>query len=145
MSEESPPYGSAGSSPLPPPRPGLGDLTSSTFAALLKHLLLRVKLFQLEAQEIRGELLLKLFVLLTAFLFFALAYVTMLAGAIAMLSIHFQWTWHKVLLCTGGAHLLIAFFLIMLAKKGLSHAAFRDSLKEIEKDRQWLENKQHHR
>lgn len=127
--------------PTPPHRPGLGDLTSSTLSALLDHILLRIKLFQFEAREIRGELLVKLFVLLTAFLFFALSYVTLLIGAIAMLTIHFEWSWPTVTLCTGGLHFFVAFLLIIIAKKRLSRTAFRDTLNEIEKDRQWLENK----
>ncbi len=129
----------------PPPRPGLGDLTSSTFAALLDHLLNRIKLFQLEFKEIRGEVLVKLFVLLTAFLFFALGYITVLTGVIGMLTLHFEWSWPKVVLCTGGIHFFGTFLLLIIAKKRLSQTAFRDSLKEIEKDRQWLENRHRQR
>ncbi|MFK5920664.1 MAG: phage holin family protein [Verrucomicrobiota bacterium] len=120
----------------------MGDLTASTLAAFTDHILARLSLFQLEAKEIRGELLFKLFVILTAFLFFALAYLTLLTGAIGMLTIHFDWSWPKVVLVTGGIHLFVAFLLLIIAKKRLSQTAFRDSLKEIEKDRQWLEDRQ---
>ncbi len=136
-----------GSSPFPKaaPRQGLGDLTSSTLAALLDHLLARIKLFQFEAKEIRGEILVKLFVVLTAFLFFALGYVTVLAGGLGMLSHYYEWSWPKVVICTGALHVFVAFVLLIIAKKRLSQAAFRDSLKEIEKDRQWLENRHRQR
>ncbi len=130
------------STPPPPARQGLGDLTASTLAAFIDHILARLSLFQLEAKEVRGELLFKLFVILTAFLFFALAYLTLLTGAIGMLTIHFDWSWPKVVLITGGIHLFVAFLLLIIAKKRLSQTAFRDSLKEIEKDRQWLEDRQ---
>ncbi|NOX99530.1 MAG: hypothetical protein GXP30_07360, partial [Verrucomicrobia bacterium] len=92
------------SSNAPRARQGLGDLTSSTLAALLDHVLIRIKLFQLEAKEIRGELLVKFFVLLCAFLFFAIGYVTLLAGGLSMLIIHFQWFWPKCVLIAGGIH-----------------------------------------
>ena len=131
----------SGSSHNIPPRSGLGDLTSSTLGALLDHFLVRIKLFQFEAGEIRGELLFKLFVLLTAFLFFALGYVALLTGGVGMLTIHYQWSWTKTLLGVGGLHIFVAFLLLMIAKKRLSQAAFRDTLREIEKDRQWLKNK----
>ena len=140
MSSDNSPPGS-NSPKQPRPRQGLGDLTSSTLAALLDHILIRIKLFQLEAKEIRGELLVKLFVLLTAFLFFAIGYVTVLAGGVSMLIIHFQWPWPKAVLSVGGIHVFVAFILLIIAKKRLSQAAFRDTIQEFEKDRQWLENK----
>jgi len=119
----------------------MGDLAASTAAALLDHTLLRIKLFQFEAKEIRGEILLKLFVLLTAFLFFAIGYVALLAGIVAILIAHFQWPWPVTVLSVGGLHVFVAFVLLMIAKKRLSQAAFRDTLQEFEKDRQWFENK----
>ncbi len=125
------------------PRQGLGDLTSTTLAALLDHILIRIKLFQFEAKEIRGELLVKLFVLLTAFLFFAIGYVTLLAGSVSLLIIHFQWPWPKAVLGLGAIHVFVAFILLIIAKKSLSQAPFRDTIQEFEKDRQWLENKHH--
>ena len=140
MSTDNSPPGSS-SSHNPPPRKGLGDLTASTLAALLDHILIRIKLFKFEAREIRGELLVKLFVLLTAFLFFALGYIALLSGGVAMLIAHFQWAWPKTVICVGGLHIFIAFLLLIIARKRLSQAAFRDTLREIEKDRQWLENK----
>jgi len=140
MSKDNSPPGSSSSHNFPP-RQGLGDLTASTLAALLDHVLIRIKLFQFEAREIRGELLVKLFVLLTAFLFFALGYVALLTGGVAMLIAHFQWSWPKTVIGVGGLHIFAAFFLFIVAKKRLSQTAFRDTLREIEKDRQWLENK----
>lgn len=132
------------SSQRPPSRPGLGDLTSSTLAALLDHVLIRIKLFQFEAKEIRGELLVKLFVLLTSFLFLALGYIALLAGGVGMMIAHFHWPWPLTVLGVGGLHVFVAFLLLIIAKKRLSQTAFRDTLKEIEKDRQWLENKHRH-
>ena len=131
----------SGSSRNSSPRQGLGDLTASTIAALLDHILIRIKLFQFEAREIRGELLVKLFVLLTAFLFFALGYVALLTGGVAMLIAHFQWPWPNTVIGVGGIHIFIAFLLLIIVRKRLSQTAFRDTLREIEKDRQWLENK----
>ncbi len=127
----------------PPSRPGLGDLTSSTLAALLDHLLVRIKLFQFEAREIRGEILLKLFVLLSAFLFLGLGYIALLAGGVGLVIARFDWPWPSTVLGVGGLHLFVAFLLLSIAKKRLSHTAFRDTLGEIEKDRQWLKNKHH--
>ena len=140
MSTDNSPPGSR-SSQNASPRQGLGDLTASTLAAVLDHILIRIKLFQLEAREIRGELLVKLFVLLTAFLFFALGYIALLTGGVAMLIDHFQWPWPKTVISVGGLHIFIAFLLLIIVRKRLSQAAFRDTLQEIEKDRQWLENK----
>lgn len=125
----------------PPSRPGLGDLTSSTLAALLDHILIRIKLFQFEAREIRGEILFKLFVLLSAFLFFALGYIALLTGGVGMAIAHFDWPWPTTVLSVGGLHVFFAFLLLSMAKKRLSQSAFRDTLNEIEKDRQWLKNK----
>lgn len=135
----------SGSSNHSRPRQGLGDLTTSTLAALLDHALIRIKLFQLEAREIRGELLIKLFVLLSAFLFFALAYVALLAGGVGMFIVHFNWPWPETVLGVGGVHIAVAFLLLIIAKKSLSQAAFRDTLREFEKDRQWLEDKHRHK
>jgi len=143
MSEDNSPPGSS-SSRSSSPRPGLGDLTTSTLAALLDHVLIRIKLFQFEAREIRMELLVKLFVLLAAFLFCGLGYVALLSGGVGMLIAHFQWPWPKTVIGVGLIHIFVAFLLLMIAKKRLSQAAFRDSLKEIEKDRQWLENRHRH-
>lgn len=143
MSTDMSPLGS-NSSQRPPHRPGLGDLTSSTLAALLDHLLIRIKLFQFEAREIRGELLLKLFVLLTAFLFFALGYIALLTGGVGMAIAHFGWPWPTTVLGVGGLHVFFAFLLLTIARKRLSQTAFRDTLGEIEKDRQWLKNKHRH-
>lgn len=143
MSTDMPPLGS-NSSQRPPTRPGLGDLTSSTLAALLDHLLIRIKLFQFEAREIRGEILLKLFVLLTAFLFFALGYIALLTGGVGMAIAHFDWPWTTTVLGVGGLHVFFAFLLLTIAKKRLSQTAFRDTLREFEKDRQWLKNKHRH-
>lgn len=140
MKADNPPP-ATGPFPKTPPRQGLGDLTSSTLAALLDHLLARIKLFQFEAKEIRGEILVKLFVVLTAFLFFALGYVTILAGFVGLLSHYYEWSWPKAVLSTGAVHVIVAFALLVIAKKRLSQAAFKDSLKEIKKDRQWLENR----
>lgn len=137
---------STGPSPPNQPRPrhGLGDLASTTLAALLDHILIRIKLFQFEAKEIRVELLVKLFVLLTAFLFFAIGYITLLAGGVSMLIIHYQWAWPKTVLSVGGIHVVVALLLLVIAKKSLSQAAFRDTIREFEKDRQWLENRHRH-
>ena len=140
MTADNSPPGSSSSNQTSP-RQGMGDLTASTLAAVLDHIQIRIKLFQFEAKEIRGELLVKLFVLLTAFLFFAIGYVTLLAGGVSMLIVHFQWPWPKTILSVGGLHVFVAFLLLIIAKKRLSQAAFRDTIQEFEKDRQWLENK----
>ena len=142
MSTDNSPPGSS-SSQNSSSRKGLGDLTASTLAAVIDHILIRIKLFQFEAREIRGELLVKLFVLLTAFLFFALGYIALLTGGVAMLIDYYQWPWPKTVICVGGLHIFIAFLLLIIVRKRLSQTAFRDTLQEIEKDRQWLGNKHH--
>lgn len=122
-----------------PPSPG-GPTTPPNWRAALADLIgARASLIHLEFRQAfqhgakRG-----IFFGAAAFLLL-FAWVIIVAGGVGAISASTHWPWYWVTLSVGGAHLLLAFILILIAKKP-APASFDATLAEFKKDREWLVN-----
>lgn len=133
-----------------PPRPGapghgragLADLTSDILATGLDYLHARLALLSLEAREARSAILFRLLCGFAGAFFLALAWLGSMVALVAWLARSQGWPWPAVAAACAGAHLLAGLALLLAARRRFAEPPFRDSLNELEKDRQWL--RRHH-
>lgn len=133
-----------------PPRPGgsgsgrsgLADLTADILATGLDYLHARLALLSLEAREARSAILFRLLCGLAGTFFLGLAWFGAMVGLVGWLARSQSWPWPVVALACAGAHLLAGLILLLAARRRFAEPPFRDSLNELEKDRQWL--RRHH-
>lgn len=118
---------------------GFGDALRRTLVGSLDYLHARLALLRYEAKEAGTDLVLRLAGFLVAALFACLAYIVALGGTIGWIAAAGDWAWYKVALIAALLHLLAAAGLVLFAKRKFGKAPFRDTLAEMQRDRQWLE------
>jgi uncharacterized membrane protein YqjE len=127
------------------PRPGsardLGEVITDSIGNVVDYLHLRSILIRLEAREAGAELGKKVALLAAAGLFFAIGYFGLVVAAVAWAVGSLDWSWPVAIAIAAGIHLTIAFLAFLLSRRHLRQAPFRDTLRELEKDRQWLSKK----
>ena len=117
-------------------------MASGMLATLLDYLHARVELLALEAREARVAVLMRLVCGVAGAAFLLIAWIGLVTAAIGWLSRHFHWPWPLVTAGMALLHLVAGLGLLLAARRRFAQPPFRDSLNELEKDRQWL--KQHH-
>ena len=117
----------------------LGDAVRKTLLGSLDYLHARLALLRFEAMEAGGDLLVRLVGIVVAAAFCGLAYLVALAGMIGWIAVAGNWAWYKVSLIIAGFHVLAAICLVLYARRRFGRPPFRDSLAELQRDRQWLE------
>lgn len=118
--------------------PGIGESAAGILGSLLDYAHARVALFFLEAREARAAIGFRLACAAVGAFFLLIAWLALLAGGIGWLSRHQGWPWPAVTLAAAAGHLLAGLVLLAVAKRRFSEPPFRDSLRELEKDRHWL-------
>ncbi len=117
---------------------GIGEAATGVVATVLDYLHARVELLLLEAREARGELFLRLACVVTGGFFLLVTHAALCVALVGWLSQSRDWPWPLTTLGLAGAHAATAIFLLTLAKRKFSQKPFRDSLEELERDRDWL-------
>ena len=130
--ETNDPYG-------PAPHDGLGDAVRRTLIGSLDYLHARLALLRFEVMEAGGDLLMRFVGFVVAGVFCVLAYFVALAGTIGWIAAAGDWAWYKIALIIAGFHVLAAICLFLYARRRFGRPPFRDSLAELQRDRQWLE------
>jgi uncharacterized membrane protein YqjE len=119
----------------------LGEVVTDSIGNIVDYLHLRGILVRLEASEAGAELGKKVALLAVAGLFFAIGYVALVTAAVAWAVASLEWSWPVAIAIAGGIHLTIAFLAFLISRRHPRQPLFRDTLRELEKDRQWLSKK----
>lgn len=119
-------------------RHGIGELAAALLGSILDYLDVRLQLFNLEAREARGAIVRRIIAGVVGAFFLFMSYCCALTGGVAMAATHFDRPWPVMALLAGAAHLILAVCLILAARFRLRGAPFRDTRREFEKDREWL-------
>ncbi|MEX2580662.1 MAG: phage holin family protein [Verrucomicrobiales bacterium] len=127
------------SHPSKSPSRRLKNAVSETCLGFLDSLHARWDLLRLEAREAGRDLVLRLLCFLVAGLFCLLAYLAALTGAVAWLAASQGWEWYIVALVAAGIHLAGAVVLVLVGKRRFGRPPFRDSLAELKRDREWVD------
>ena len=128
--------------PTPSDRPGsrgFGDAISETLIGFAAYCHARLNLFQFEAKEAGSDLAIRLLCFLVAALFCTVAYLAALVGAIAWIAVARDWEWYFVALAVAAGHLVVAAVLVAIGKRRFGKTPFRDSIAELKRDQEWLE------
>ena len=119
----------------------LGEIVTDSIGNIVDYLHLRGILVRLEAREAGAELGKKVALLAAAGLFFAIGYFCLVAAAVAWAVASLDWSWPLAIAVAGGIHVGVALLAFFLSRRHPRQALFRDTLNELEKDRQWLSKK----
>lgn len=106
--------------------------------ALMALIASRIALIQLEARQSAKIGASRAIRMATAAFCLLFAWMLLLAGGIAALSVAADWPWHWVALITAALHLLLAWILVNSSKA--APPAFPATRAEFQKDREWIEN-----
>lgn len=101
----------------------------------------RLLLFQLELKDALANLGKLAVYYVVVVVFGVLAYVFLVIGAIGVISRFASVSWEVVMLLGGILHGIGAFVFFVLIRRAKRQQPFRESLKRIEEDRQWLESR----
>ena len=117
---------------------GVIELAAASLGSFIDYLDARIRLLSLEAREARGALLRRIVAVAAGAFFVVIAYLCLLTGAIALAADHFERPWPTMALIAGGIHLALGVGLLLAARSRLRGSPFRDTRRELDKDRQWL-------
>lgn len=117
---------------------GIGETAAGALATLLDYFHARLALLALEAREARGAFVARIACGGAALCFLLVGWMALVAGAIGWISQSAGWPWPRVALGLAAAHLFAGCGFLLAARRRFSVSPFRDSLNELEKDRQWL-------
>ncbi len=118
--------------------PGLGESATGLVASILDYLQARLSLLILEGREARGELLWRTLCWVVGITFLLIAYFATCVGLVGWLSARFSWPWPLTTLGLAGFHLVMGLVFLLAVRRRFREIPFRDSLREWEKDREWL-------
>lgn len=120
------------------------DALQNRFQKVLRALVLyfqaRSRLFGLEWKEAAGHFSKRLILAVLAATFILFGYALLLAGAIIVIDHFTRVPWWFVCLLLAPGHLLLGYLFLRLARRPPDVPLFEESLKELEKDREWLSN-----
>jgi uncharacterized membrane protein YqjE len=117
---------------------GIGETATGAVASVLDYLHARLALLTLEAKEAQGALIWRLIGGIVALVFFLFAYAALCVGLVGWLSARQGWPWPITTLGLAAAHLIVGVALLLAVKQKFRQPPFRDSTREWEKDREWL-------
>ncbi len=117
----------------------LSQLAAGTLSSALEYFQVRFSLLGLEAREARKSLIAGTLLFFVGAFFLLLCWMgccVALIAKVAAASTRFEWT--DVTLIVAGVHALVGFILFLIGRRLFSTKHFRDSLNELENDREWL-------
>ena len=117
------------------------DQSDTADDSALVYLRTRLLLFQLEFKEAAASARRQAVLYAMGAAALTIAYAVSLAGTIAALARVFQISWDILAIGAGGVHAIAAFCFFLLIRRLKQQQPFRESLTQLEKDRQWLESK----
>ena len=101
----------------------------------------RVLLFQLELRDVANSARKLVFLYVAATTSLVVAYLCVTAGTLSLVARLLELPWDIVAVGAGGLHALAAMAFFVCIKRVKRDQPFRESLNQMEKDRQWLESK----
>lgn len=119
---------------------GIGKLTAATLGTVADYFHIRIQLLLLEAREAGGEFGQRALLLGFGLLCLVIGYVSLVIAFAAWLSRALEWSLLSSALAVAGGHLLLGVASLLLGRRKFKHSPFRDTLLELERDRQWLKN-----
>ena len=120
---------------------GFAELAGSVLGSILAYLDACVSLFKLESKEASGNLIQRALLFVCAAIFLVFGHLIAITAGIALAATHFKTPWEYVALATVAAHASLGILALLIARTRFSRPLFEHTLKEIEKDRQWLQQK----
>jgi uncharacterized membrane protein YqjE len=117
---------------------GLGGMTAGILGTVIDYLHARVALLGLEAREARSAILFRIICGVAGGFFLMVTWIALIVGAVGWLAESRGWPWPLVAVGCAVIHLGAALALLLAARRRFAESPFRDSLNELEKDRQWL-------
>ncbi len=118
--------------------PGSGNFSGNAISSFVEFIHIRLALLGIEIKEAKKGLLLGTILLFSGAFFFLLSWAGIWVALAAMISQKYEIPWPKVVLGVALLHALVGILFFLKGKKCFLKANFRDSLNEIERDRQWL-------
>jgi uncharacterized membrane protein YqjE len=119
---------------------GFGSSMRGAAVGAIDYLEARLALLRFEAKEAGTDLVIRLVSFVVATGFCAIAYLALVAAVIGWISAAREWPWPAVTAGVALLHLLVAVILVAIARRRFSRSPFRDSLAELERDQEWLED-----
>lgn len=123
------------------PHPNIGALGKSTCHAILDYLEARLLLLKVESQEASLSIARRAALFVSASSLITFSYLAAMTAGISLLSERLDARWEHVALCAAGAHAIVGLIVIAVARARFSKPLFEHSLKELEKDAQWLQDR----
>ncbi len=117
---------------------GLGSKAAASLGSILDYLGARLQLFLLEAREARNGLLLRIALFMIGGFFLLLAWLGVAIGLAGVLVVKAGWLWPWAAITVGGAHLIVGVVILLIAKRKLAQPAFQESIREFQRERDWL-------
>ena len=124
----------------PAGRAGFFDNLLALINALASFFESRAALFAKESKAALVQLLALVAVIVAALLLFAFGYIFLVATAVVSVAGVAQVSWMWVALIAAGAHIVLAFVCLLIARGIISKAPYRETAEELKKDREWLKN-----
>ena len=118
--------------------PGFGETATGAIASIFDYFHARLSLLILEGQEAKGALLWRIVSGILGAFFLLIAYAAFCAGLIGWLSSRYAWAWPLTTLGMAATHLIIGLIFLLAVRRRFRQLPFRDSIGELEKDREWL-------
>jgi|GEM_PF-5374210 len=137
---------SRGRSHIPNPDPADLDAPSGSWLSVLAEFLhLRLALLGIEVREAKKGLLLGAILIFSGAFFFLLSWAGIWVALAAIISRKFHQPWPQVVLGVAILHAIGGVILFLIGKKCFSKTNFRDSLKEFQRDGEWLAQYRKHK
>lgn len=124
--------------PAPAEFPGFGETATGAIASIFDYFHARLSLLILEGQEAKGALLWRIVSGVLGAFFLLIAYAAFCVGLIGLLSAKFSWAWPQTTLGLAAAHFIVGLIFLLAVRRRFQQLPFRDSIGELEKDREWL-------
>jgi len=116
----------------------LSQLAAGTLSSALEYLHVRFALLGLEAREARRSLIAGTLLFFVGAFFLLLCWMGCCVALIAKTTAATEFEWPDITLAVAGIHALAGIVLFLVGRKLFSTKHFRDSLAELENDREWL-------
>ncbi len=122
-------------------KPGFAALAGSVLDSILAYLDARIELFKVESREASTNLIRRALLLVVAAVFLIFGYFIAIVAGVALAAAHFETPWEYIALGTAAAHAALGILAMLIARTRFSRPLFEHTLKEIEKDREWLQER----
>lgn len=100
----------------------------------------RVALFTSESKQALVQAAVLVGCLIGALIFFLFGYIFLVASAVFGIANALDVDWVWIALCAAGAHFVLAFILVLIARSQMRKRPFPETATELKKDREWLKN-----